>query len=175
MWYETKKHVGTLLGDNGLHAVLEMFAQMIQSGKNVFVDQNTRLKVYTFAPPEPVGTHTRFFTAEMSTFLKSSKSVVEIKNDKNNMCFSFTYVLGLAHLKEDQSFYIKLRKNNSGKATNSSQWTQLAEGLHTDILGLDVQSMVTWREFRLLEQYQPVGIHIYDISGVKHHFTFTHL
>ena len=50
MWYETKKHVGTLLGDNGLHAVLEMFAQMIQSGKNVFVDQNTCLKVYTFAP-----------------------------------------------------------------------------------------------------------------------------
>ena len=46
---------GTLLGDNGLHTVLEMFAQMIQSGKDIFVDQNTRLKVYTFAPPEPVG------------------------------------------------------------------------------------------------------------------------
>ena len=100
--------LGTLLADNGLHTVLEMFAQLIQSGKDVFIDQHTKLKVYTFAPPEPVGLHTRFFTADMSTFLKSSKSVVEIKNNKNNMCFSFAYVLGLAHLKEDQSLYTKL-------------------------------------------------------------------
>ena len=157
-------NAGTLLGENGLHAVLEMLAQMIQSGKDVFVDQNTKLKVYTFAPPEPVGTHTRFFTADMNTFLKSSKSVVQIKIDKNNMCFSFAYVLGLAHLKEDQSLYRKLRDNNGSKATNSSQWTQLAVGLHTDILSLNVQSMVTWHEFKLLEQYQPISIHIYDIS-----------
>ena len=151
--------LGTLLGDNGLHMVLEMFAQLIQSGKDVFIDQHTKLKVYTFAPPEPVGVHTCFFTAD-------------IKNDKNNMCFLFAYVLSLAHLKEDQSFHTKLRKNNGGKATNSSQWTQLAVGLHTDILSLDVQSMVTWHEFRLLEQYQPVGIHSYDISGMKPHFTY---
>ena len=164
--------LGTLLGDNGLHMVLEMIAQLIQSGKDVFIDQHTKLKVYTFAPPEPVGVHTCFFTADMSTFLKSSKSVVEIKNDKNNMCFLFAYVLSLAHLKEDQSFHTKLRKNNGGKATNSSQWTQLAVGLHTDILSLDVQSMVTWHEFRLLEQYQQISIHIFNISGVKPHFTY---
>ena len=54
MCYEIKKDVETLLGDNGVHAVLEIFAQIIQSDKNVFVDQNTRLKVYTFAPPEAV-------------------------------------------------------------------------------------------------------------------------
>ena len=88
------------------------------------------------------------------------------------MCFSFPYALSLAPLKEDQSLYKKLRDNNGGKAMNSSQWTQLAVGLHTEFLSLDVQSMVTWCEFRLLEQYQPVGIHIYDISGVKHHFTY---
>ena len=41
--------LGTLLGDYRLHTILEMFAQLIQSGKDVFVDQNTKLKVYTFA------------------------------------------------------------------------------------------------------------------------------
>ena len=76
---------GTLLEYNGLHLVLEMFATMIQSGKDVFIDQNTRLKVYTFSRPNIVGTYTRFFTSNMSEFLRKSRCVVEIKNDRNNM------------------------------------------------------------------------------------------
>ena len=79
-----------------------MFSQLIQSGKDVFIDQNTKLKVYTFSPPNIVGAGKNlFFTANMSEFLKEAKSVVEIKNDKNNMCFAFAQVLGLAHLKDD--------------------------------------------------------------------------
>ena len=107
----------------------------------------------------------------MSEFLKESKSVVEIKNDKNNMCFAFAYVLGLAHLKDDQTMYRNFVKHNS-KATGDRSWTELAVRLHTDILELNVQSMATWREFKFLEQYQPVGIHIYNISGVRPHFTY---
>ena len=71
----------------------------------MFIDQNTRLKVYTFSIPNIVGTNTRFFTSNMSEFLQKSHSIVEIKNDQNNMCFSFAFVLGLAHLKEDKSLY----------------------------------------------------------------------
>ena len=103
----TKKISGSLIGDNGLHKVLDMFAQLIHSGKDVYIDRNTKLQVYTFSPPTVVGSGRGrlFFTANMSTFLRESRSVVEIKNDKNNMCFSFAYVLGLAHLKADQSLY----------------------------------------------------------------------
>ena len=144
---------------------------MIQSGKDVFIDQNTKLKIYTFSPPNTVGGKTRFFTANMSEFLKNSRSVVEIKNDRNNMCFSFAFVLGMAHLKEDQTLYLNFRQ--TGKRPCGNQlFTQLAEGLHCDIMGLDVQAMATWREFRLLEQYQSINIHIYNISGVKPHFTY---
>ena len=144
---------------------------MIQSGKDVFIDQGTKLKVYTFSRPNIVGVNTRFFTSNMSEFLRKSRSVVEIKNDRNNMCFSFAFVLGLAHLKEDKSVYERLRKNG-GNACNASLWTQLAVGLHCDILELDVQSMATWREFKLLEQHHQLGIHVYNISGVKPHFTY---
>ena len=151
-----------------------MFAQLIQSGKDVYIDRNTKLQVYTFSPPTVVGSGCGrlFFTANMSTFLRESRSVVEIKNDKNNMCFSFAYVLGLAHLKADQSLYKSFCRHKDTTRAFHSQWTQLTVGLHCDILGLDVQSMVTWREMRLLEQYQPVGIHIYNISGVRPHFTY---
>ena len=150
-----------------------MFSQLIQSGKDVFIDQNTKLKVYTFSPPNIVGAGKCFFTANMSEFLKEAKSIVEIKNDRNNMCFAFAYVhvLGVAHLKEDQSQYRNFVKHNS-KVTGDRNWTQLAVDLHTTVLGLDVQSMVTWREFKFLEQYQSIGIHIYNISGVRPHFTY---
>ena len=46
------KHAVTIakvLQGDGLHTVLEQFANMIQSGKNVFIDDNTRLYVYTFS------------------------------------------------------------------------------------------------------------------------------
>ena len=46
--------LATILMPNGLHVILEQFAQMIQSGKNVFIDENTRLYVYTFTPPSKV-------------------------------------------------------------------------------------------------------------------------
>ena len=115
-----------------------MFAAMIQSGKDVFIDKGTKLKVYTFSRPNIVGVRTRFFTSNMSEFLRKSRSVVEIKNDRNNMCFSFAFVLGLAHLKEDKSLYECFR-NHSSNACNATLWTQLAVGLHSDILELDVQ------------------------------------
>ena len=51
---------GPLLEPNSRHLVLQMFAAMIQSGKDVFIDQNTKLKVYTFSRPNIVGVHTHF-------------------------------------------------------------------------------------------------------------------
>ena len=89
----------------------------------------------------------------MSELLKEAKSVVQIKNDKNNMCFSFAYVVGLTHLNEDQTMYRNFVKHNS-KATRDRNWTQLAVELHTEVLGLlNVQSMATWRVLRFLEQH----------------------
>ena len=92
--------------------MLEMFSQLIQSGKDVFIDQNTKLKVYTFSRPNIVSAGKLFFTANMSEFLKESKSVVVIKNDKNNMCFAFAYVLELTHLKVDLTMYRNFVKQN---------------------------------------------------------------
>ena len=85
---------GTLLsGGESLNTILDMFSTMIQSGKDVFIDQNTKLKVYTFNPPNTVGSgHTLFFTANLTEFLKKSKSIVEIKSSmEGNIFFNFCF------------------------------------------------------------------------------------
>ena len=94
------------------------------SGKDVFIDQGTKLKVYLFSRPNIVGVHTRFFTANMSEFLKKSTSVVEIKNDRNNMCFSIAFVLGLSHLQEDKTLYTQFL-NHSHRGVGVGCWVTL--------------------------------------------------
>ena len=42
--------VGDLMHGNGLEHVLERFAAMIQSGKDIFLDNITLLTMYTFSP-----------------------------------------------------------------------------------------------------------------------------
>ena len=89
------------------------------------------------------------------------------------MGFLFTFVLGLAHLKEDKTLYTQFVKHDQhGAGAGNNLWTELAAGLHSNIMELHVQTMSTWREFRLLEQHHQLGIHIYNISGVKPHFTY---
>ena len=165
-----------LSGGESLHTVLDMFSAMIQSGKDVFIDQNTKLKVYTFNPPNVVGAgQNLFFTSNMAEFLKKSKSVVEIKSSmEGNMCFSFAFTLGLAQLKdstERNGLYKKFLKHAQRPAADKV-WRDTAVALHTTILELNPQSFVTWREMKFLEQYYEVGIHVYNISGVKPHFTY---
>ena len=152
-----------------------MFSAMIQSGKDVFIDQNTKLKVYTFNPPNVVGAgQNLFFTSNMTEFLKKSKSVVEIKSSaEGNMCFSFAFTLGLAQLKDgtDSNGLYKKFHRHAQRPGGDKVWRDTAVALHTTILELNPQSFVTWREMKFLEQYYEVGIHVYNISGVKPHFT----
>ena len=168
--------LGNLLsGDDSLSTVLDMFSAMIQSGKDVFIDQNTKLKVYTFNPPNVVGSNTLFFTSNMTEFLRKCKSVVEIKSSaEGNMCFSFAFTLGLAQLKDgtDRKGLYKKFVNHAQRPSADTVWRDTAIALHTTVLELNPQSFVTWREMKFLEQYYEVGIHVYNISGVRPHFTY---
>ena len=102
--------IADILKEDGLHIILEQFTCMIQSGKNVFIDDNTRLFVYTFSPPS--GGAKRFFCADKEEFLRKSKSVVVINNPGTKICFSKVFVLGLAHVADNQVVYKKYLHNN---------------------------------------------------------------
>ena len=54
--------IGNILLPDGLHDILEQFAAMFQSGKDVFIDDHTILKVYAFTPPSG-GVSTPMFAA----------------------------------------------------------------------------------------------------------------
>ena len=58
----------TILLPNGLHIILDQFAAMIQSGKNIFIDENTRLHIYAFTPPSGGTGHLHYSDKEV--FLK---------------------------------------------------------------------------------------------------------
>ena len=51
-------------------------------------------------------------------------------------------------LKEDNTFYAQFIKHTQhGTGVGNKLWTELAVGLHCDIMELHVQTMVTWRGF----------------------------
>ena len=89
--------IDILLAD-GLRDVLERFAAMLQSGKDVFIDEHTILKVYTFTPPSGGSPNTPMFAAMKDDLYKRSKSIVLIKNPGMNTSFAKAFVLGLKQL-----------------------------------------------------------------------------
>ena len=106
---------------------------MIQSGKNVFIDNNTRLYVYSSTPPS--GGAIRFFCADKEEFLKKCHSAIFIQNPGTMICFSKVFVLGLAHVADNQVVYKNyVAHNNKG---GSKQWNDTDIKLHQN-LGLDL-------------------------------------
>ena len=71
--------IADILKPNGLHIVLEQFARMIQSGKNVFIDDNTRLYVYAFTPPS--GGVKRFYMVSKENLLKQNICLTHLSAD----------------------------------------------------------------------------------------------
>jgi len=156
--------IADILKDDGLHVILEQFARMIQSGKNVFIDDNTRLFVYTFSPPSGGGSK-RFFCANKEEFLKKCRSIVEIKNPGTKICFSKAFILGLSHIADNQLEF----KNYRSK--DAKQWTARAIELHK-ALGLDVQQPVLWKHMEDAAKTFGVNVHLFDMSNITPGFSY---
>ena len=155
--------IADILKDDGLHVILEQFARMIQSGKNVFIDNNTRLFVYTFSPPS--GGAKRFFCADKEAFMNKSRSIVVIKNPGTKICFSKAFVLGLAHTADNQVVYNNYRRHNA------KVWNDTAIQLH-ESLGLDVQQPVLWKHMEIVANTFRVNVHLFDISNITPGFSY---
>ena len=100
------KHAVTVAGilkENSFYIILEQFVKMIQSGKNLFIDDNTSLCVYTFSPPS--GGAEYFFCANKEDLFKKCRSIVVIRNPVTIICFSKAFVLGLAYAVDNKVVY----------------------------------------------------------------------
>ena len=76
-----------LLEPNGLHIILERFAQMIQSGRNISLDNNTRLTICSYSPIQGGALQALHNTKE--SFVRNSTSIVRIANEGDEMCFAY--------------------------------------------------------------------------------------
>ena len=68
---------------------------MIQSGKDIFMDNKTSFTVDSFTPIEGGMNPMNLSTVECE-FIERSASIVEIKNTEDQTCFTHCFVLGLA-------------------------------------------------------------------------------
>ena len=70
---------------------------MIQSGKDIFLDNNTKLTICSFTPWSlESGAYFDVSTAKLE-FIQRSASIVQIRNIEDQTCFARCLVLGLAH------------------------------------------------------------------------------
>ena len=92
--------LGQLMNPNSLHFVLETFANMIQSGKNVALNYQTVFPIWTFSPLEG---GVMSINNNKEAFIKKSTNIVRIQNADDKMCFSYAIALGEMKLIRDNN------------------------------------------------------------------------
>ena len=153
----------------GLDRIMERFSAMIQSGKDIYLDNKTKLTIYSFTPLEG-GAYFDVSTTKLE-FIERSASIVEIKNIEDQTCFSRCLVLGLAHSGRWADVeYNKLRKVSKIKKANKTLIEKAYE-IHTSV-GLQINEPVTCKEMTLLADEWQIQIHCFDINGMNPDFSY---
>ena len=76
-----------LMSGTGLERILDRFSTIIQSGKDIFLDNKTTLTIYSFTPME-AGTTPMLLSTTKCEFIQRSSSIMEIKNSEDQTCFA---------------------------------------------------------------------------------------
>ena len=159
-----------LMSGTGLERILERFSAMIQSGKDIFLDNKTSLTVYSFTPIE-AGVNLMDLSTTKCEFVQRSGSIVEIKNTEDQTCFARCLVLGLAKCgRWGEVQYNKIRKVSKIKKANKTL-VQKAYEIHQSV-GLNINQPVTTKEMELLADEWRIQIHCFDINGVNPDFSY---
>ena len=107
--------LGSLLADNahGLDGILERFSAMTQSGRDIFLDEKTKLVICAFSPITGGGGPTRVkSTSSKVDFFKNNKCVIQVYNPTDSTCFCSCMCIGLAKLEKMNGIpYEKMKKN----------------------------------------------------------------
>ena len=159
-----------LMNTQGLERILERFSAMIQSGKDIFLDNKTKLTIYTFTPLEG-GTRPVSVSTTKLEFIQRSASIVEIRNIEDQTCFARCLVMGLAHSGRWADVeYNKIRKVSKIKKANKTLIEKAYE-IHTSV-GLQIHEPVTSKEMTLLADEWQIQIHCFDINGMNPEFSY---
>ena len=165
--------LGSLLADNahGLDAILERFSAMIQSGRDIFLDDKTKLMICAFSPITGGGGPTRVkSTSSKVDFFKNNKCVIQVYNPTDSTCFCRCMCIGLAKLEKMNGIpYEKMKKNC--QTDMNRHLKEKAHEMHRS-LGLCVNKEVTSDHMEILADRFQVQIHVFDMNGVQPEFTF---
>lgn len=150
--------VHQLLHTHALHDMLEIFSKVIQSGKEVFLDNDSVLTIYTFRPPTGGAKDGRImFSASMEDWMKTSKSIVRVNNTNDQTCACRCVVLCEYDNEKDKKKFKNLARRPD------KEWQDLAHELHKS-LGLSIDEPIQLYHLDRLADMKQMTIHIFDPS-----------
>jgi hypothetical protein len=152
-----------LSGDAILH-MLRKFAKMIQSGKEVYLDNHSWLMVYTFGLPR--GDATRMLTHSKPAFIKKCRSVIAVPG---NMCLPKAVLIYQMYLKKEkgeisQSVFQHYYQRNT-------QLNVQAGKIYHDF-NKNPEDFFSISEFPDLERYMRINLHVLSISSGSMEFVY---
>ena len=120
--------------------MLEKFARLIQSGRNVYLDNKTLITIHTFSAPTG---GTLMYSSDKEEFLKTCKSIVKVENPNDQTCYCLCFALAIAQ-REAKNGDKERTKTEYFKLINAAKvrWREAAKTLHTS-LGVSIHTKLT--------------------------------
>ena len=144
-----------------------LFLKMIQSGRDIFLDDKTKLMICAFSPITGGGGRNRVkSTSSKADFFKNNKCVVQVYNPT---CFCRCMCVGLAKLEKMNGIPYEM-KNNRQTDMNKHLKGQACEMQSS--LGLSMKKQVASYHMEILADRFQVQIQVFDMNGVQPEFTF---
>ena len=170
-----------LLGRNGRDSLMQHFLRMIQSSTKAKIDQNTRIRVYLFRPPQGSGrnqmnnnTGKRMCRAlRRDDYFKKTRGVRRILiSDAYPVCMAAAIIICLAVENNDDKTISRYTRPD--RKTSITYLTDAAVKLMLDAQ-LDYKKPCGLPELNVLSKYVNKNIHVYtvidgilDLSKVFH-------
>lgn len=175
--------IGDLLDGDRLKEVIESFSKIIQSGKNVYLNNSTIIRAYTFRPPSGGAKYVKNSpwsnkkykkfqnTAEEDVLIHNSRSIVNIVNDENDQtCFCKAFVLGLKRLRDTETYTYWMQHKT--RPSVKKAWREEYINLHMDTLNLSPNERLEIKHYNLLAELHNVNIHIWEGHGYQPEFSY---
>ena len=155
--------VKDILSGETLNKVVTQFAQKIQSGKDVTINSNSKVLVYTYHKPS--GGTKRVHAMDKQLFLKNCRGIVRVINPEDTMCMAKSILLAMKlpnMNRKEMHTYIQRKQRYV---------TKDAEALH-EATGITPLRFCSFEEATVFANHLNINLHIMDMSSFKWEFIY---
>jgi len=139
--------------------MVDGFSRIIQSGKEVILNDKTTVQIMVYEPPTIGGATYYQVSYDVPTFIKKSSAIVQIVNPKDKMCMARAIVVGMYYTDSTKT------KTEKRMIRNPKKQLQAKEALDLCLrAGVDPTERCTTNEMEKFASVLNVNIHIWTIQ-----------